>query len=137
VGTLASNILIGQLVTITNPITLTGFGLFGNQPAGGLQGVMALYSNVGGAPSALVALTAPTAIVDGNNVLPVLAPGAVAAGTYWIAAAYNATASICTATSSTNPLDFVNIAFPNLPNNFGAAGSDGTAILNYYVIGTE
>jgi hypothetical protein len=99
---------------------------------------MALYTNVGGAPSALVASTSVATIVAGNNRLSVTPSVAIAAGTYWIVAEYNAVASICTDSSTSNTLDFVSASFDALPSTFGTPKSAmGTADLDYYVIGTE
>jgi hypothetical protein len=129
---------LAQLIVIGNDMTLTGFGVFGNQPASGLTSLMALYTDVGGAPSALVngAVATSADIVAGNNLLPVSPPAPVAAGTYWIVAEYNVIASLCTDTAIFNQIDYVTASYGALPNPFGTAKSFTSVDLPFYVVGT-
>jgi hypothetical protein len=134
--------LYAEPVTVSNAVTVTALGVFGNQPAPGVQSAMALYSDVGGVPSARLTYTGPQAIGGGDNEIPVAAAVTVPAGIYWIAAEYNAPASICTDDSSCSEVDDVGIPlFGSFPAQF--ASSDGgaphtlrTVDINYYVVGT-
>jgi hypothetical protein len=56
--------------------------------------VMALYSDTGGRPSALLAQTAVVTLNNSTQEIPPLAPVALAAGTYWILAVYDIGASV-------------------------------------------
>jgi hypothetical protein len=143
-GNLAANILYAQPLIIPAAMKLTAFGVFGNQPVAAVNGIMALYADGNGAPSAPVAFSDNTAIVAGNNALAVTPPMAVSAGSYWIAGEFDADASICSDNAATNQIDFVSV-FPYglTPNPF--RDTDGgaphqltqTIDLNFYVIGTQ
>ena len=122
---------------MSSAITVTALGVFGNQTASGVQGIVALYSSSAGAPSTLLAFTSSTVIANGNNQIPVLTPTAIAAGTYWIVAEYSASAAICTDNSSANTVDFVTATYGALPNPFGSATSLKSIDINYYVVCTE
>jgi hypothetical protein len=142
-GNLAANVLYAQPLTIPTATTLTAFGVFGNAPLPGINGIMALYADGNGAPSAPVAFSENTAIVAGNNTLPVTPPMAVPAGAYWIAGQFDVDASICSDNAATNQIDAVSV-FPYglLPSPF--RDTDGgaplqlmhTIDLNFYVVGT-
>jgi hypothetical protein len=142
-GNLAANVLYAQPLTVPTPTTLTAFGVFGNAPVPGINGIMALYADGNGAPSAPAAFSESTAIVAGDNRLLVTPPMAVPAGAYWIAGEFDVDASICSDNAATNLIDFVPV-FPYglLPNPF--RDTDGgaprelmqTIDLNFYVVGT-
>jgi hypothetical protein len=135
---LAGKIIFAQQISISSPVTITALGVFGNKPATGLQGAMALYNNSGGGPGTLVTYTNATPIVSGDNRIPVGLATAVSAGTYWIAAEFSANASICGDTSTSNTVEYVSVSFPSPPNPFG---SNPTVLsmedLNFYAVGTE
>jgi hypothetical protein len=124
-------------VSLTSSVTVTGLGVFGNSPTSGLHSIMALYSNVNGAPSALIASTGSTSIGAGNNVLPVSPPVLVPEGSYWIAAEYSAAASDCTDAATTNVIALTFTSFGTLPSPFGAPETVDSVDLNYYVVGAE
>jgi hypothetical protein len=126
--------LLGQQVTVSASITLLDLGVVG-QAATGASGVLALYSNSGGAPATLMAQTASTAISAGANLIPVTNAISVSAGTYWIVGEYSATASICVDTSTSNLIDFVSVAYPTVPATFGTPRTVTTADINYYLYG--
>jgi N-acetylneuraminic acid mutarotase len=85
--TLGADYLWGIPVTVGEAGTLTALGVVPDQAGSNIQ--MALYSDSGGAPSALVAWTAPTLIGGGAMPIPVTTPTAIAAGAYWIMAVYD------------------------------------------------
>jgi hypothetical protein len=104
---------------------------------------MALYSDVSGVPASRLMSTGSQSIVAGDNELSVGLPVVLPAGVYWIAAEYNAPASICVDDSSCNAVDSVAISqFGSSPARFaspdgGAPQTLRTADINYYVVGTE
>jgi hypothetical protein len=134
-GGFQTGYLVATQVTFPSPITLTALGTFA--VSGGPHAVLALYASSGGAPGALVAFTASTTLGTGVNEIPVAQKVAVAAGTYWLAGEYDAVASICGDSASTNLLDYIPVTYGSVPNPWSPApasysGSD----INYYVVGT-
>jgi hypothetical protein len=99
---------------------------------------MALYSDSGGAPSSLKTYTGSAAITNGNNFFPVLSTVTIGPGTYWIFAEFDAVATICEDTSTSNQQDYLAVTYGSAPNPFGTPGvTAAQADLNYYVVGTE
>jgi hypothetical protein len=141
VTSINANLLLAQKVTLTSATTITALGVFGNAPSG-VQGVLALYSDAGGVPSALQTYTNSATIVAGDNRLPVLSSVTLQPNTYWIAGEYNAGASICTqdpppGMGQNNPVAYVTVpSYPTIPNAFGSATSTMSVTFNYYVAGT-
>jgi hypothetical protein len=122
------------MVTIPEGITVTNLGVVG--AASGAQGILALYSDVGGAPSALLAETASTMISGGPNQILVTSVVPVTAGIYWIVGEYNAPASICVNNSTNNVIESVTIAlYGTVPATFGTPTTMTGADINYYVGG--
>jgi hypothetical protein len=133
----SSDYLFGESITIPATITVTALGLFGNNPAAGVHGVMALYGDSGGAPSGLKTDTSSTAIANGNNLIPVLSQVSVGPGTYWIFAEFDSLAAICSDSSTSNQWDYIPVTYGSAPNLFGTPMTTaGQANLNYYVVGT-
>jgi hypothetical protein len=134
-GGYAANFLFGTKLTIPSPITVTALGAIAT--SGGPSAVLALYGDSGGAPGALVARTAPTALAGGVNELPVASKAAVPAGTYWIAGEFDSPASICTDATTANQVDYVPVAYPTVPNPWSPAPNTlHTGNINFYVVGT-
>ena len=126
----------GETVQIAVPITVTSLGVIGTPHAGGVKGILALYSQVTGAPGALMANTASTTIASGSSTIPVVTPALVPAGTYWIMAEYEADAQICVDSSMTNRLDYIPITYGVLPNPFLIAPMWQLGVnFNYFVVG--
>jgi hypothetical protein len=136
VGEFAPNTVFAQSVAIPASITVTSLGVVGNGSAGA-DGILALYSDAGGAPSSLLAATGSAAISLGPNQIPVISPVTISAGTYWIAGEFNASVSLCTDSSTSNTIDFVTTSFGAPPNPFGTASSIKSVDINYYVVGAE
>jgi hypothetical protein len=143
-GLLAADVVYAQRLTIPAAMTLTAFGVFGNQPATSINGIMGLYTDSNGGPAAPVAFSDNTAIVAGENELPVTPALAVPAGAYWIVGQFDANASICSDSAATNQIDFVTVlAYGVFPNPFGDLGGGQprqltqTIDLNFYVVGTQ
>jgi hypothetical protein len=130
--------LLGERVDIAAAIQVTALGVIATsaEPATGVDGIMALYDDVGGVPSALQAQTASTTIGPGDNLIPVESPASVAAGTYWIMAEYDATASVCVDASDSNPIAYVSIGgYEIVPATLANQQGVSSVDLNYYVVG--
>ncbi len=131
----------GEAAVVSTPITLTALGVIGSPSMpGNITAILALYSDAGGVPSALLARTESTLLHPGNISIPVTAPVALSAGIYWIMAEYNASAHICIDSASTNTLVFTNIdAYGTVPSFFDGTLTTlhGYEDLNYYLVGTE
>jgi hypothetical protein len=80
------DLMVAQQLTIPVDGFVTHLGLIG--VADGTSAKLALYSDSGGAPDALLASTPATLVVEGAMELPVPATGVVA-GTYWLAVIYS------------------------------------------------
>ena len=82
-GTHAPDFLLGQQVTVSSAMTLSGLGIGLDSGSGSV--VMALYEDDGGTPGELVAQTGSEAVSSGSNALA-LSGGDVslAAGDYWL-----------------------------------------------------
>jgi hypothetical protein len=106
--------LLGEKVTVPVSVTLTGIGF--QAAAAGVNVVIAVYdaSGAGGAPGKLVAATASTPVGIGPNQIPVPATP-LPAGGYWIEADYNANATICHDSTTTNPIDYITLAWGAAP----------------------
>jgi hypothetical protein len=83
--------LLGGRLTVPQPSVLTHLGVIAK--AGGPQVRMGLYTNGSGGPAQLVATAPPAALTVGAVEIPV-PPTALAAGTYWVMAVYDTTASV-------------------------------------------
>jgi hypothetical protein len=112
------------------------------------NGMLALYADNGGAPSALVASTPSTPIYIGLNEIPVLTQVVVNPGNYWIMAVYSQDTFPCKDTSPTVTEAYVNwpfgtplpSPFPS-PCKFGGGGNGCSLIMegpaHYYVVGVQ
>jgi hypothetical protein len=134
-ATLRSGFLLGESVAIAAPITVTSLGVVGNAHAGGFNGILALYTDFGGAPGGFVANTASTLVNPGSNVIPVVSPTQVPAGAYWIMAEYNGDPQICVDTATGNKIDYFAVGFGAVPAVFPTANSNAGPDLNYFVVG--
>jgi hypothetical protein len=122
-------------VQIAAPITVTSLGVVGNPHAGGTNGIVALYTDYGGAPAGLVANTASVLINQGSNVIPVVSPIMVPAGPYWIMAEYSGDPAICVDTATGNKIDYFPVTYGAVPEPFPTANSNAGPNLNYFVVG--
>jgi hypothetical protein len=130
--------LLGERVSITSSVQVTALGVIATsaEPATGVDGILALYDDVGGLPSALQAQTASTTIGPGDNLVPVVSPVSVAPGTYWIMSEYDATASVCVDDSVSNAIAYVAIGGYNVvPASLTNQVGESTVDFNYYVVG--
>jgi hypothetical protein len=131
-----ANDLLGEVITISKAITITALATT-TSPAGGFNGLMALYTNdASNAPGSLVVSTPPTALSTGANEIPVT-PTAVAAGTYWLMGDYPSGGTICTDGVDSQTIDYVSLAVGAAPPNpFPATFSSYNGfIFGYYVVG--
>jgi hypothetical protein len=121
------------MVTISESISVTNLGVVA--AASGAQGILALYSDVDGSPSALLAETVSTILGAGSNQILVISRVSVSAGSYWIVGEYNAPASICVDGATSNVIDSVATAYGTVPATFGTPTMLAGADINYYVGG--
>jgi len=135
-GLFSANFLLGQSITIPQSITVTNLGVVGAATGG--DAILALYTNVGGVPTALVAetTTAGTPLEAGSNQILVTSPVNVAPGSYWIMGEYDATVSLCVDNATSETDDFIAVTFGTVPSSFGTVGTDTRVQnINYYVVG--
>jgi len=129
----APGYLLGGPILVPSPITVTHLAVIAK--AADAQVVVALYTDAGGVPDALVAATAPTTMVIGRNEIGIphvsLAPGI-----YWLMGTYDTDTSIGFDTTPGAPVRYVEHVFGNpLPQPFGASFSYDGQRFNYYVRG--
>jgi hypothetical protein len=132
-----ANLFLVEQVVVTAPVTVTALGVVGNQPNAGLQGFLALYTDMGGTPGTLTAVTNTFSVQTGAQEVPVVAPIALPPATYWIGGEYSGGAAICADNSISNQVATTMFpAFPTKLGSFGKATFITTADFNYYVVGT-
>jgi hypothetical protein len=138
-GRVSGDYLLGELVYIADDIQVTALGVIAGptQPTSGVHGIVALYSNMGVLPSALLAYTASATIAPGNNVIPVIGGPSVVAGDYWIMVEYDATASMCGDDAANNSIAFVPVTYGTVPAAIADAAASSGPDLNYYVLGVQ
>jgi hypothetical protein len=74
-----------------------------------------------------MAKTASTPINPGSNVIPVVSPAQVPAGTYWILAEYSGDPQICVDTATGNKVDYISVTYGALPDPFITPRSNAAA----------
>ena len=130
-GAMSPGYLGGVVVQVRATTTLRAIGMIAT--ASGPRTRMAVYRDNNESPSALVADTAPTALVVGRNHLPVT-PVALAPGNYWIMAVYDTSAGVQQALTTT-PYRYTTLAFTSaMPSNINNASSSTAKLLNYYLL---
>jgi hypothetical protein len=133
--------LVAELVSLPASTHVVGLGVIGNP--GNVLSVMALYTDVNGAPSTLVTQTSPSAIVPGPNVLPVIdlvTSSGGATTSYWIVGEFNANVSVCEDTATDNPIYYGMVTFGTIPANFtsvGALTGVDSFDYNFYVVASD
>jgi hypothetical protein len=129
--------LLGEQIYIGTSIIVTKLAV--NALASGPYVVMALYSDYGGAPSALLASTPSTTMVAGSNEIPVLVPASIPAGYYWIMAVYSADADVACDTATDSTYRYISLPFGTaLPNPLPVANYEpAVQHFGYYVVGTQ
>jgi hypothetical protein len=132
-----TGLLMGQQINISNAITVTALGVVGPPVEwSDVQWILALYSSVDAAPSALLARTQSATIIPGQNEIPVLSPMKVPAGSYWIMAEVNASALACPDGSSNIVTDYAFVPYGTVPSSFGPAQTSNTSAgIDYLVVG--
>jgi hypothetical protein len=131
--------LLGEALYIADDIQVTALGVIGSpaEPTSGVQGVLALYTDVGGIPSALVAQTASTTIGPGVNVIPVVSTASAPAGRYWIMAEFDAIFFICEGGGVSDPVYYVPVTYGSIPATITNPISSGGPSNNVYVVGIQ
>jgi hypothetical protein len=129
----APNDLLGSPLSVPQNSTLVAFGVIAR--SSGPQVIMALYTDSGGQPGTLVAQT--TAVTLNNQTMEIPAPSvAVPAGSYWIMAVYNVSASVGIDFSNAQAkVDYTSLNFGSmLPSPFPAPTTYTGQQFNYYIV---
>ena len=126
--------LLGMPLDVDSDFTLSHFGLRVAGAAG--NGRMALYADLDGVPGTLVASSAASSLVQGENLLLAEAAALVAAGAYWVAAVYDQTTHIDGA-GIYSPAYIDHDFSAALPDPFGVAETYEGSGLSYWVSGIE
>ncbi len=137
-GVFGTGGFVGERLFIDSNIQVTALGVIASpaEPTTGVHGIMALYDDVSGLPSSLLAATASTTIAPGGNVIPVESAASIDAGYYWIMAEYDANASICEDQSMGNATVYVEAGYGGVPAVVTNPMASSEADFNYYVLGT-
>lgn len=90
-GSFSAGYLLGVELVVPTTVTLRSLGVFSY--ADGTSAWLSVYTDVGGAPSARVAVAGPLALTVGANEIAVT-PVVLPPGTYWFMASYGSDASI-------------------------------------------
>jgi hypothetical protein len=130
--------LLGERLYVNDDIEVTALGVIASpaEPTSGVHGILALYGDVGGQPSGLMANTPSTTIVPGENVIPVVSTASAPAGYYWIMAEYDGAASVCEDSATGNAIFYLQAGYGNVPVAITDATPAVGADINYYVVGT-
>jgi hypothetical protein len=128
----APSFLLGSKLALAVPAQLTHLAVITHDAGPMVQ--LALYTDAGNTPGALMASTAATTMVLGTMELPV-AQTALPAGDYWIMGNYSASTSIGIDFSDANALvAYVTLSFgAALPDPFGAPQTYTGQKFNYYI----
>jgi cysteine-rich repeat protein len=128
----SANYLLGTQVTVAQAGTLTHFGLFSKSSSPNI--VMALYSDVGGKPGQLLAQTPATDLPLGPLEIPVPA-AAIPAGTYWIMAVFDTSASVGIQFGGPDVVAYISHAFgAALPMSFPPPLTYTGQAFNYWIV---
>jgi hypothetical protein len=124
--------LVGTRVDVPVDSMLTHFGVIGKMSGPGVR--LGLYRDVGGEPTTLMAGTSPSVLANGRMEIPV-SPVALAAGSYWLMAVYDGSASV--GIDETDPEVQAKYAFAPYPEGLPAALNGAQSFFgqqyNYYV----
>jgi hypothetical protein len=137
-GTTNDNLLLGQQVTTAAAATLVRLGLV--TAAAGGQAQLALYSDSGSNPHALVASTPAFSITYGVNEVAVTTPTALTGATaYWVMAVFSVATTIVQSTASDSTVRYLQLNFGGtLPQSIPAdAGSTSAGTYNLYAVVLE
>ncbi len=131
--------LLGERVTIDQDVQVTALGVIASpaEPTSGVHGILALYADVGGVPSRLIARTASTTLGPGDNLIPVTPAASVPMGNYWMMAEYDVAASICVDSAVSNPIAYISVSYGALPATVTSSTASRTVDFNYYVLAIQ
>jgi hypothetical protein len=133
---LSTGAILGDLVTVTAPITATKLGVIATS-GNGVEVVMGIYTNASNHPVTLLATTSPTLLSTGTQEIAI-PPVSLPIGDYWIVAEYTSPGpNISADTNSATPILLVEPFDASLPATWPAAEYASDPDFNYYVVGTE
>ncbi|HND30804.1 MAG TPA: hypothetical protein PLA94_12425, partial [Myxococcota bacterium] len=132
-GSAAASYLLGPSITVTSATTLYRFGALLN--TAGNSARMALYTDVSGSPSTLVAYSDVFTTAVGVNEVALSTPVSLPAGTYWIMGVYSATTYVYYGSSSTASIRYKAYSYSSTPSStFGTASSYTGYPIAYYLV---
>ena len=132
--TLVGDFLIGNLITLDAPLTVTHLG-YTVRAEVTAQAKLAVYAHDGGRPAELWAATAATDVVVGVNEVPVLEPVELAAGEWWVQLVTSDAVPI--AAGPDELVTYREHPFGSaLPDPYGAATDYEGARMSVFVMGT-
>ncbi|HND00170.1 MAG TPA: hypothetical protein PKW90_28840, partial [Myxococcota bacterium] len=132
-GSAAPSYLLGPSITVTSATTLYRFGALLN--TAGNSARMALYTDVSGSPSTLVAYSDVFTTAVGVNEVALSTPVSLPAGTYWIMGIYSGTTYVYYGSSSTASIRYKAYSYSSTPSStFGTASSYTGYPIAYYLV---
>ncbi len=126
------NYLLGHPVTVSTAMTVSHLNIIAKGSAA--NGQIALYTESGGQPSALVTESSAQAITTGTNTFDV-PDTAIPAGTYWLMAVYDASAYIGESSTPQTVYYTGMSAGSAMPDPIGSLNSYSGGPHNYYLSG--
>ncbi len=133
---ISANFLLGSRLTVPTAGTLTKFGIISRDAGPRVR--FGLYTNVGGAPGALVAQSAvggTTLVVGSQEFNPTVAGVTLAAGDYWLMGLFDVGTNVGgEAMPSGVVIDYVSLPFTGtMPSTFGMPTSYTGSRFNYWI----
>ena len=126
--------LLSIPLTISSSVTLESIGVI--HPYSTTATVrMAVYSNSGSAPDALLAYTSWATVTAGSQEVPVVTPVTLSAGTVWLAIQYSVSTYVYMNTSALLGWRYISLSSSAaLPSSFGSSLSFTSGTPNLYLV---
>ena len=124
--------LVAQPITVSKAATLLGFGVIASTT--GQHVIMSLYTDSGGAPSALVGYSAPLALTGGRQHVVAMATASLSPATYWVVIDFDTAGSVYSDTNPTSSQVAVLGGYTTPPTMFPTATVFTAPPENYYII---
>jgi len=128
---LAANYLFAMPLVISAKTRLLDLGMIGRTSSSAFV-TMALYTDVAGQPGALVQTTTEKQLAVGQVITTPINALTVSAGTYWLAAIFNANANSYEVASPGTSYRYVSGAYPTFPANFPTSTLVSNTMVNFY-----
>jgi len=130
---LAAGQLIGERILVSQPVTLESFGMILSSSGG--FGVLALYTDVGGAPGPIAASSVPFWVSGGQQEEQALTPATLAPGAYWLMASFEQDTDVFAVPNGGRVVSYApHSLLAGLPDPFPAAQTYVGGGFNFYVV---